>query len=89
LNLPDKLGYVGRDADSTSELEAAHEKVRLHLLLDLILQLHKVPKRETVKTHVLKELAIAKVRVLSAIVRDRYEPIDDIPCANHLRYIIP
>ena len=40
MNLPNELGDVGRDADPASELEAAQDKVRLHLLLDLVLQLH-------------------------------------------------
>jgi hypothetical protein len=40
LNLPDKLCDVGRYANPASELEPAQEEVRLHLLLDLILQLH-------------------------------------------------
>ena len=40
MNLPDELCDVGRYADAASELEAAHEEVRLHLLLYLILQFH-------------------------------------------------
>ena len=40
MNLPYELGDVGRDADPASELEAAHKKVCLHFLLDLVLELH-------------------------------------------------